>query len=142
MNSPDESSSSQLWEPFISSRLNSIDSTIEDVPVKSIVKALKKYYSHVTSLPFGRSVVLSFRDNSSSSESISFLTLVEVMKEHTENPTCAFIDPKYAVININDIVRQVGPVQSITSSVYHSVISPYFVFNNNFADTVGNIINL
>ncbi|KAI8091671.1 hypothetical protein BDF21DRAFT_395378 [Thamnidium elegans] len=209
MNNPDESSTSQLWEPFISSCLNSLDSIIEGVPVKSIVKSLKKYYSRVTSMPFGRivltdlditlaarcwidnriysslfdrrkkkesrrgnhfvmfhssfvdsrnivkqawfvgSVVFFFqhknRENSSSSECISFLALVEVMKEHTqllENPNCTLIDPKYAVININDIVRQVGLVQSITSSVYHSVISPYFVFNNNLAETAGNIVNL
>ncbi|KAI8053621.1 hypothetical protein BDF21DRAFT_404072 [Thamnidium elegans] len=234
MNNPDESSTSQLWEPFISSCLNSLDSIIEGVPVKSIVKSLKKYYSRVTSMPFGRivltnlditlaarcwidnriysslfdrrkkkrksqrkpfcnvsflicrvrfktiarnivkqawfvgSVVFFFqhknRDNSSSSECISFLALVEVMKEHTvseydknipvvkmnkskkqqllENPNCTLIDPKYAVISINDIVRQVGLVQSITSSVYHSVISPYFVFNNNLAETAGNIVNL
>ena len=61
MNNPDESSTSQLWEPFISSCLNSLDSIIEGVPVKSIVKSLKKYHSRVTSMPFG-SIVLTDLD--------------------------------------------------------------------------------
>ncbi|KAI9324275.1 hypothetical protein BD770DRAFT_432901, partial [Pilaira anomala] len=76
-------------------------------------------------------------------EDTSFLALIEVMKSHKvadydpyipvvtmnkpkeqqlfEDPNCRIIDPKYAVINLSDITRQVGLVQSSTNNIEHSV---------------------
>lgn len=97
-------------------------------------------------------------------EDTSFLALIEVMKSHKvadydscipvitmnkpkeqqlfEDPECRIIDPKYAVINISDITRQVGLVQSSTNDIEHSVISSYYVFNKDIKSSAGNIQNL
>ncbi|KAI9329944.1 hypothetical protein BD770DRAFT_449594 [Pilaira anomala] len=85
-------------------------------------------------------------------EYTSFLALIEVMKSHKvanydpcipvvtmnihkeqqllDDPECRIIDPKYAVINLSDITRQVELVQS------------YYVFNKGIKSSAGSIQNL
>lgn len=43
---------SQLWEPFASNCLYPNEKLIEQVPVKSILKSLKKYYGRSKSIPY------------------------------------------------------------------------------------------
>lgn len=113
---------------------------------------------------FVGSVVFFFEHQYSENE-VSFLALVEVMKNNTvssydptipvvtmnktkeqqllDNPTGVLIDPKFAVINISDIIYQVGLIQShTTSEQIHSVIAPYYVFNENLNTSAGEIRNL
>ncbi|KAI9328557.1 hypothetical protein BD770DRAFT_477977 [Pilaira anomala] len=97
-------------------------------------------------------------------EYTSFSALIEVMKSHkvadydpcipivtinkpkekqlVDDPECRIIDPKYAVINLSDITRQVGLVQSSTNNIEHSVISSYYVFDKDIKSSVGSIQNL
>ena len=50
--------------------------------------------------------------------------------------------PKYAVINVEDIIHQVGLIQTLISETKFNVIAPYYVFRKDMQSTAGNIINL
>lgn len=95
-----------------------------------------------------------------------FLALIEVMKRHTvaahdssipvvfknrpihqqqvldNEGNRTIIDPKYCVINIDDIELQVGLVKSIDNDLMFSVIGNYHVFSQNMALNAGDIRNL
>jgi hypothetical protein len=90
-----------------------------------------------------------------------FLALVEVMQKHgsskqdtsipvvkrfkpisEQDPTGRIIKPKYAVINVNDIVKQVGLVQYLRYTDQFYVIAPYHVFNTNMHNSAGTISSL
>ena len=98
---------------------------------------------------------------------VHFLALVEVMKDHNasaddktipivkmnrsleqqqrDNPGQRPVQPKYAVINVEDIVHQVGLIQSVKakrSDTVFKVIAPYYVFKDDMKSTAGNIGNL
>lgn len=60
-NHPSDSETSQLWEPFLCQTLNQpLDSTIENIPIKSIIKSLKKHYSRSNSIPFHQTRINNF----------------------------------------------------------------------------------
>ncbi|KAI9016345.1 hypothetical protein CLU79DRAFT_318992 [Phycomyces nitens] len=47
--------------------------------------------------------------------------------------------PTFAVINVDDIIHQVGLIQYPPNSNQFFVIAPYFVFNTNLRITKGNL---
>ncbi|KAI9335227.1 hypothetical protein BD770DRAFT_432178 [Pilaira anomala] len=145
------------------------------LPIKSIIKSLKKYYSRSSSTPFHQVKINNFtitiadrawmndeiyscafdrikkKENRRGKHLVMFgscyidsLVTMKKPKEQQllEEPDCRIIDPKYAVINISDITRQVGLVQSSTNNIEHSVISPYYVFNKDIKSFAGSIQNL
>ena len=97
-------------------------------------------------------------------EDTHFLALVEVMKEHQaanydkttpvvkmnepveqqskEKPDQRPIPPKYAVINVEDIIYQVGLIKSPHSDTVFKVIAPYLIFRRDMRSTAGHIKNL
>jgi hypothetical protein len=97
-------------------------------------------------------------------ETVHFLALVEVMKNHSvasydkslpvvkmnktieqqerEDPNRNVIMPKYAVINVEDITDQVGLIQSPGYPTEFKVITPYKVFNFDMSHSAGKICNL
>ncbi|CEP13680.1 hypothetical protein [Parasitella parasitica] len=52
------------------------------------------------------------------------------------------IDSKYAVIKVDDILLQVGLVQSIDDELKFSVIGNYYVFKQDMSLDAGGIVNL
>ncbi|KAI9010510.1 hypothetical protein CLU79DRAFT_710433, partial [Phycomyces nitens] len=84
-----------------------------------------------------------------------FLAFVDVMKEHTtathdfsipivkKRPTDTLNGhippPTFAVINVNDIIHQVGLIQYPPNSNQFFMIAPYFIFNTNLRITNGNL---
>lgn len=106
-------------------------------------------------------------DNAQPNESSrpEFLAFVEVMKDHSaasydpsipvvkmnksiqqqlrenRDRTC-FDKVTYAVINVNDIVHQVGLMQSSIDSLDYKVIAPYYLFKNNIRSTAGDVRRL
>ncbi|GAN02448.1 hypothetical protein MAM1_0022d01891 [Mucor ambiguus] len=92
-----------------------------------------------------------------------FLALVETMKDHGVAPhdrsvpfvrmnepvetqisrrVPRIIDPKYAVISVDDIEMQVGLVKSLESDLHFSVIANYHVFKQDMSIDAGNIRNI
>ena len=89
------------------------------------------------------------------------LALVEVMKDHyalrleksiplvamnqpvdqqlKEHPNQRVQEPKYAVVNVEDILYQVGLIQSLKKPTVFKVIAPYMVFKENMVPTAGQI---
>lgn len=79
----------------------------------------------------------------------NFLLFVEVMKLHTtasHDPSVPIVKmnpagslPKYAVVNVSDIVHQVGLVKIPEKENYFYVIAPYIVFGSNLRINAGDI---
>ncbi|CEP17059.1 hypothetical protein [Parasitella parasitica] len=52
------------------------------------------------------------------------------------------IDPKYAVIAVDDIILQVGLVQSMSNKLDFSVVGNYHTFDQDMTRNAGSILNL
>ena len=82
-------------------------------------------------------------------DSNQFLVFVEVLKGNSaagDDNTIPVVTlnapgrpPKYAVISLNDIQRQVGLVQTSVDSYVHKVVSPYMIFTDNVKETTGQL---
>jgi hypothetical protein len=117
--------------------------------------------NQVTSCWFVGSILFFFEHQYNSNT--YFLAFVEVMKQHRTaahdrsipfvrmnkpisqqlaagaNP---IIDPKYAVIAVDDITLQVGLVQSLANELDFSVIGNYHAFDQDMSRNAGNIVHL
>ena len=74
--------------------------------------------------------------------SVPFVRMNEPVEQQIARRVPRVIDPKYAVISIDDVEMQVGLVKSLDNDLHFSVIANYHAFEQDMSIDAGDIRNL
>ncbi|CEP11769.1 hypothetical protein [Parasitella parasitica] len=127
---------------FSSNDLNHLNHVIACWYVGSIILFFFEYEYNNTTYFLAFLEVIKQHRTAAEDISILFVRMNRRLDEQIAAGANQIIDPKYAVIAIDDNTLQVGLVQSMSNELDFSVIGKYHTFDQDMTRNAGSIVNL